>query len=57
MSDVAAVVDEHEVVQPLSREDAEQLDKRIRLAAGQFVADWVKFQGLIDDARRVGRCI
>ncbi|ETZ64365.1 hypothetical protein E3G59_001577 [Mycobacteroides abscessus] len=52
MSDVAAVVDEHEVVQPLSREDAEQLDKRIRLAAGQFVADWVKFQGLIDDARR-----
>ncbi|SLF30391.1 Uncharacterised protein [Mycobacteroides abscessus subsp. bolletii] len=51
MSEVAAV-DEHEVVQPLSREDAEQLDKRIRLAAGQFVADWVKFQGLIDDARR-----
>lgn len=51
MSEVG-VVDEHEVVQPLSREDAEQLDKRIRLAAGQFVADWVKFQGLIDDARR-----
>lgn len=47
------VVDEQvEVVVPLSREDAEQLDKRIRLAAGQFVADWVKFQGLIDDARR-----
>lgn len=52
MSEVAAVDEQVDVVVPLSREDAEQLDKRIRLAAGQFVADWVKFQGLIDDARR-----
>lgn len=52
MNEVQQVEEQVEVVVPLSREDAEQLDKRIRQAAGQFVADWVKFQGLIDDARR-----
>lgn len=52
MSEVQVVEEHPDVVVPLGREEAERLDKRIRLMAGQFVADWVKFQGLVDDARR-----
>lgn len=40
-----------EVMVPLDESDARRLDQRIRLMAGQVVANWVKLRALVDEAR------
>ena len=40
-----------EVLVPLDRPAAERLDSRIRLIAGQFIADWAKLCTLVEQAK------
>src|SRR3954465_2273275 len=52
MSEVQIVAQEHEVLVPLNRSEAERLDKRLRLMAGTARENFEKVGRLLDGAKR-----